>query len=175
MYYQDEAGFNLLVSRQTTWAPIAQTPPLVAPTPCPNLSVSVAISETGDLFYEVRESASTSQAIVGFLTKLLEGKRQQLFLLWDSARIHTTKELQAFLTQLKEGRIHLAHTPKYAPATHAAEQVWNYVKNVQLANCVFKTIQDLKKAVTQALEDLKKIPNSFNNYFIIQRWHSITN
>jgi hypothetical protein len=165
VYYQDEAGFHLLVSRQATWAPIAQTPPLLAPTHCPHLSVSVAISETGDLFYEVRESAFNSQAIVRFLTNLLQGKRKQLFLLWDSARIHTSKVVQAFLMQLKEGRIHLAHTPKYAPATNAAEQVWNYVKNVQLANCVFKTIQDLKKAVTQALEDLKNRPQLIRQFF----------
>lgn len=153
------------MSRQTTWAPVGQTPVLVAPTQCPHLSVSVAISQAGDLFYEVRESAFTATAMVRFLKNLLGGKGKKLFLLWDSARIHTAQAVRDYLAQLKKEPLYLAHTPKYAPETKAAEQVWNYVKNVQLANGVFKTLQELKKAVTQALEDLKHKPQLIQQFF----------
>lgn len=80
LYYQDEAGFHLLVSRKATWAPVGQTPILQAPTHSPHLSVSVAISPEGELFYQPRESSFKGKGIVHFLKKFLHGKKK-VFLL----------------------------------------------------------------------------------------------
>jgi transposase len=165
LYYQDEAGFHLLVSRQATWAPVGQTPILQAPTHSPHLSVSVAIRPEGELFYQLRESSFKGNGIVQFLKKFLHGKKKKVFLLWDSARIHTGHAVKGFLSSLKKELIYLYHTPKYAPATNAAEQVWHYIKNVELANCVYKTIQELKKAVKDALEKLKTKPQLIQRFF----------
>ena len=169
LYYQDEAGFYLLVSRQASWAPIGRTPILQAPTHSPHLSVAIAISPRGELFYQIRESAFKGKGIVYFLKKFLHGKKKKVFLLWDSATIHTGQAVKGFLSGLKKERIHLYQTPKYAPATNAAEQVWQQIKNVELANCVYKTIKDLKKALKEALEKLKAKPQLIQRFFYHQQ------
>lgn len=153
------------MSRQASWAPIGQTPVLQVPAHRPHLSVSVAISPEGELFYQLRESSFKGNGIVYFLKKFLQRKKKKVYLVWDSASIHTGQAVKDFLSGLKKESIHLYHTPKYAPATNAAEQVWHYIKNVELANCVYKTIIALKKAVKAALEKLKTKPELIQRFF----------
>jgi len=117
------------------------------------------------LFYQLRESSFKGNGIVYFLKKFLHGKKKKVFLLWDSATIHTGQAVKDFLSSLKKEPVHLYQIPKYAPATNAAEQVWHHIKNVELANCVYKTIKELKKAVKEALEKLKTKPQLIQRFF----------
>jgi len=48
--------------------------------------------------------------------------------------------------------------PAYAPELNADEQVWNYLKNVQLKNICCKNVKELKSIATQKLQEMKNNP-----------------
>lgn len=95
----------------------------------------------------------TGQTIVGFLKELLAQISGPIILIWDGASIHQCKAVRAFLDTLQPGRLKLILQPYYSPELNADEQVWNYIKNVDLKNTVFKSLAQLKITLKQVLED----------------------
>lgn len=80
-----------------------------------------------------------------FLKKLLSQVSQSITLIWDGASIHRCKAVREFLEQLPQERLQLVIQPAYSPEVNPDEQVWNYIKNVDLRNRVFKSMPEMKQ------------------------------
>jgi transposase len=89
-----------------------------------HLTAASAISEEGDLFYQLRTTAFKGKAMVLFLEKLLKSTRKKILLIWDGAPAHVSKEVKAFLASPKaKNRLWIEKLPPYSPELNPDERI----------------------------------------------------
>lgn len=166
IFYADEASFFLNPLFYRTYAPKG-CPPVVPiwDKSFNHLCVCSAISNEGDFVYTMNDNHYTGQTIVEFLKELLAQIPQPIILIWDGASIHYCKAVKAFLDTLEPGRLKLVIQPSYSPELNADEQVWNYIKNVDLKNCIFKSLPQLKRKLNQVLDTFSNRANLIMQFF----------
>lgn len=115
-------------------------------------SIAAAIAEDGDLFYDIRVGSYNGDIIVEFIKSLLEHAQSKILIIWDGATCHKNDEVKEFLDNLEDQEVWLEKIPSYCPELNASEQVWNYLKNVELKNVCCKTAKELKVKAIEKLE-----------------------
>ena len=77
--------------------------------------------------------------------------------LWDNASSHKSEEVKEYLLKQDKDNpaIWLENIPTYSPELNPIEQLWGCLKR-KLANQFFKTTKELKQAVINILEEIKK-------------------
>jgi len=86
-------------------------------------------------------------------------------IIWDGATCHINDEVKAFLETQEEQQVWLEKIPSYCPELNASEQVWNYLKNVELKNVCCKTAKELKSKAIEKLELIKEKTELIKNFF----------
>jgi transposase len=165
LLYVDEASFYLLPQLGITWAKRGHSPVLREGCRYQHLSAISAISPAGDLVYQIQESSFKGKDVVGFLKKLLDTLKQKLLIIWDGARIHSSKEVKDFLRKDKNETIYLAKIPPYSPELNADEQVWKTLKCDMLKNVVCKNLTQLKTKLQNAFQVLQQATKKIANFF----------
>lgn len=159
LVFQDESTIRLLPSRSRCYSPKGQSPIIQ----CDGINkqyvgISGVISKSGQLYYEVREKEGfKKKGLTRFLNNCRKKMRKDLLLVWDNAPTHKSIEIKNYLAkQDKENpAIWLENIPAYSPELNPVEQLWAYLKK-SLANQFFKTTKELKAAVINVLEEVKK-------------------
>ena len=124
-----------------------------------------AISPDGDLIYMIRNKPFNSEAITEFLELLLK-YLQKVLIIWDNASIHNSKVTRTWLAQASHNeRLFLVQQPKYSPELNADEQVWSYLKTVELKNTCNQNVKELKPKIIQAMEKMKSTPKLIQSFF----------
>ena len=166
--FQDESAVRLLPCTSTTYAPIGETP--VIKCDAKNkayVSVSGIITPGGKSYFEVRELEGFKQkGLTRFLDNARKSLRKNLLLVWDNAPCHKSKTVKEYLRcQNQENpAIWMANIPPYSPELNPIEQVWAYLKK-KLANQFFKTTKELKIAVLNELDKIKKNKKLIKSFF----------
>lgn len=151
-FYADESSFLLNPLWYRTYAPKGHPPTVdIWDKSFDHVSACAAVGHQGEFVYTLNDKAYTGAKIVEFLKELSARYSQPITLVWDGASIHFCKAVQAFLSTLPKGRLKLVRQPSYSPELNASEQLWNYAKNVDLKNRVFKSVAALKKEVENTL------------------------
>jgi transposase len=164
MLYSDECGVYLLPLVKSTWAPKGQTPVIREQCTYEHLSLIAAISPAGNLVYGCQEKAYDGNAIAEFLNRLtFHYRKHKLAVVWDGAKIHSAQHVKDFLA-VKPGRVHFERLPAYSPELNASELLWACLKE-RLANRIFKNIKELKQAVYEELEKIKRNRNLVRSFF----------
>jgi transposase len=87
-----------------------------------------------------------------FLNEFAKADQQECkVLLLDNAAFHKANQLQ------KPENIRLLFLPPYAPELNAAEKVWWRIKR-ELKNRLFKTLDDLQTALSEAVQKIVTTP-----------------
>jgi len=72
-----------------------------------------------------------SQTTIEFLKKLLKiYQNRKIFLIWDGAGWHKSKEIRQFLSEINKGKIRLElfNFPPYSPEFNPQEHVWKALR-----------------------------------------------
>ena len=117
-----------------TYARIGQTPIIRHKLGREHLSVISGVTPSGDLYLMVQDRAYKGTDVVNFLEHLLCEIPGKLLVIWDGAPIHRSKVIKKFLAEGAASRLHLERLPPYAPDLNPDEEVWRYLKYVELAN-----------------------------------------
>lgn len=163
--YVDEAGINLLASEHRTYSQKGKTPILENACKYKHLSVASGISEAGDLIYQIQEESFKGEGIVDFVRKITEEIKGKLLLIWDGAKIHRSEAMKKYLNEQQNDHVWLVKIPPYSPELNADEQVWNYIKHIEMKNVCCKGITELKMKVINVLENLKRKKELIQNFF----------
>lgn len=102
-----------------------------------------------------------SQTTIKFLKKLLKiYQDKKIFLIWDGASWHKSKEIRAFLSETNKGktRIELFNFPLYTPEFNPQEHVWKALRQKITHNRLEK---DFPVLIKDCLKFLKK--NNFSS------------
>jgi transposase len=174
IYYHDEATLQLCSNIVKTYAPIGKTPilPLYDTKGYQYVCLASSISESGKMFFDIRDNSFKGDGIVEYLKKLLESTTRKILLIWDNASWHKSAETIAFLNTELGKRLWVAHTPPYSPEFNPDELVWANLKRVQIPNRIAKNIKELKiiaeegmTVIQNSTELIKTFFNCKNFYF----------
>jgi transposase len=154
--FVDEAGFYLLPSVVSTYAPCGQTPVLRVPLTRDHLSAISGITPDGKLYMMIQDTAFDESAIVCFLRHLLRHIPGKVLLIWDGLPAHHGQAVKDFLAQGAAQRLHLERLPSYAPDLNPDEGVWHYLKSVELRNVCCYTLTELRRALRRATWRLRQ-------------------
>lgn len=162
--FLDESGVYLLPAIVRTWAPRGQTPVLRHYLTNDHLSVISAISPEGALYFQIQQTAFASGAVIRFLTALHEAIPGKLLIIWDSAPIHRSQEIQAYLAEAVDW-LRVEYLPGYAPELNPDEGIWRYLKYVELKNLSRATLNSLEGVVSTALQHIQQMTDIVKSTF----------
>jgi len=130
----------------------------VLKTPCSysHLSVISAITQEGRLYFASQERAYTSEDVVEFLKELKRKIGGKLLLIWDGAPIHRGEAIKKYLGEGATKFLHLERLPGYAPELNPDEGIWQYLKRVELANTISKTLAELSLRLGEAVRRVRR-------------------
>jgi transposase len=165
--YADEASVSPVPHLTHTYAPVGKTPSITISTEINlRLFLASAVSPSGDLVYTVNKSPFTGETIAAFLKMILDLFSQKIILIWDNALIHKCKAIKEFLANYPPAkRLLLVLQPTYSPELNADEQVWSYLKRVELKNTCNRNVKELKPKVIAGMEKLKDNPKLIQKFF----------
>jgi transposase len=153
----DEAGFLLAPLLRRSQAPRGQTPVCVQPgghrervSAIAALSLSPVRQHVGLYFQTVPRGYVTAPAAAAFLEELLRHLRGKVIVVWDRGPIHKGPALRALLA--RHPRLTVEYLPAYAPDLNPVEQLWNYLKYVELANLVPTGVLSLNALVEAEMQ-----------------------
>jgi len=89
-----------------------------------------------------------SETTIKFLNKLLKiYKNKKIFLIWDGASWHKSKEIRQFLSKINKGkaRLELFLFPPYSPELNPQEHVWKALRQNITHNRIEKDFSVLIK------------------------------
>jgi putative transposase len=154
LLFLDESEFHLLPHLVRMWMPRGERLRVPAPGTNRKLPAYGALNwRTGRVSYMVGERKRAAE-FLGFLSQLAaEYNGRPCLLVLDNASYHTAKAVLAYLEDMKHA-FHVLWLPPYSPELNEIEGLWKYVKSAALANHDFGGVDDLRRALSMALDQL---------------------
>lgn len=164
IYFQDESGIRSDFHSGTTWAPRGRTPVIKATGARFSLNMVGAIDMRGRLRFMVIKGSVSSEQICDFLTRLMHGTQNPVFLIWDGHPTHRSRIVRECIDSFK-GKLEVFTLPSYSPELNPTEQVWNNVKNHGIGRKKVFGPDQLKTMVIGQLRRLQKLPSIVMAFF----------
>jgi transposase len=138
LIFVDETGFLMTPLVRRTWSPRGRTPVFeqcggsYQKVSCIGALVVAPRRNRLRLHFRLHpnRNINTDRAL-DFLRQLLGQLRGNLLVVWDSARPHLARKVEAFL--YRHLRLYLEYFPPYAPEPNPVEYAWGYLKANPLA------------------------------------------
>jgi transposase len=176
IYYHDEATLQLCSNIVKTYAPRGKTPilPLYDTKGYQYVCLASSISESGKMFFDIRDSSFKGDGIIEYLKKLLESTTRKILLIWDNASWHKSQETIAFLNTELGKRLWVAKIPPYSPEFNPDELVWANLKRVQIPNRVAKNVKELKIIANEGMNKIQNSVELVKSFFNHQNFYFTT-
>src|SRR5437879_2189900 len=107
------------------------------------------------------ENINTDRAL-DFLLQLLRQLSGNVLVIWDSARTHRARKVEAFLD--RHLRLYLEYFPPYAPELHPVEHVWGYLKKNPLAHHPPTALSGLAKTARRSGQSVQRKPGLLRSF-----------
>ncbi len=166
--FGDEASFPQWGSLSYTWARQGQTP-TIKTTGKRKAYKTFGLIEffSGRLFYQGIEGKFNSDSYQQFLLSVLAHTTEQLFLIQDGAKYHTSKATKQFFVDHQE-RLTVFQLPSYSPDYNPIEYLWRKTKKRATHNKYFEQFQEIIASVEQTLshfaQDANEVLGLFGKY-----------
>ena len=141
-----------------TWAPRGQTPVIQYSFNWQQLSAIAGLSFWR--FY-IRFFPGTIRApqVVEFLKALRTQLRgRPLLIVWDGLGAHKSGLVRRWLEE-QQGQVQIEFLPGYAPELNPVEQIWNYLKNREIANFCAANLAEVGNLARHRLRSMQRRPN----------------
>jgi len=120
IYWADETA----VKEDTNWirgfAPAGRTPVLEASARWAKLSMISAITNRGEIAFQIVEGTINAERFIEFLERLITSAASKVFLIVDNLRVHHAKLVRAWV-EPRAAQIELFYLPPYAPESNPDE------------------------------------------------------
>jgi len=149
----DEFGFSFQETLGRTWAPRGQRPVLRRVTRDRRaLSTAVGLTLAGQIYKRHFDGSVKSVGVIATLQHLHRYLPAGFILIWDSARIHTSKATEAYLAA--HPAIVVEPLPPYAPDLNPEEYCHGNVKR-RLANVTPRHKDQMRTLLNQGFARLR--------------------
>ena len=109
IFFEDESGVRSDFHSGTTWAPRGKTPIVRVTGERFSFNMISAISPRGDLRFMVVRGGVGARVFIGFLRRLMHGRRRSVFLIVDGHPAHRAKAVRRYVASLA-GKLRLFFT-----------------------------------------------------------------
>jgi transposase len=164
IYFWDEAGFRTDAAQGRTWGVKGQTPVVTRSGQRQSASAASAVNAKGGFWFATYRGGMTAGVFCELLRKLMNGRRQPLFLVLDSLPAHKAKLVRKYVASTK-GRLELHFLPHYAPELNPDELVWNHLKRTGTARRPLTQGEKLRHRVAADLLAIKHRPSLVRSFF----------
>jgi hypothetical protein len=176
LFYLDESGFAPTLPTTCTWAR-RKVRPLVwdEPPQGRRLNVLGALAASGDapgLVWTEPTGKLDSAAFLEFAWREVAGlpappaklplgyrRPRPCAIVLDNYSVHRSTEVQAALPDLERVGVGLYYLPPYSPELNRIEPLWRHVKHEELPVRSYRTLDDLRAAVADALNQHAILPD----------------
>jgi len=107
------------------------------------------------------ENINTDRAL-DFLLQLLRQLPGNVLVIWDGARTHRARKVEAFL--YRHLRLYLEYFPPYAPELNPVEHVWGYLKKNPLAHHPPTALSGLAKTARRSGQSVQRKPGLLRSF-----------
>jgi transposase len=164
IYWADETA----VKEDTNWvrgfAPAGRTPVLEASARRGKLSMISAITNRGEISFQIVEGTINAERFIEFLGRLIEYASSKVFLIVDNLRVHHAKIVKAWAEQHAD-RIELFYLPPYAPESNPDEYLNHDFKTALRLEPPSRDDAELLKKARTIMERIAALPERIRSYF----------
>lgn len=164
IFFADEAGVRTDHHGGTTWAPIGQTPVVMATGERKSVNMISAVNAQGQLHFELFTGSMNAAGFIEFCKKLVHDCSTPVFLIVDNSSVHTAKAVKEYVAST-QGRLNIFFLPPYSPELNPDEWVWNNIKNTQIYRKVPTSQSHLWSIAKDALLRLQQLPEVVRGFF----------
>ena len=127
------------------------------------LSTAVALTLSGRIYKRHFDGAINSEQIIETLKHMQRHIPGKIILIWDRARIHTSKKVQSYLSNHLEIRVELL--PAYSPELNPEEYCHGNVKQ-GLKNARPACKNDMRSMLDRGFARLRQRPDLLLSFFL---------
>jgi len=164
IFFADESGVRTDHHAGTTWAPVGQTPTVIATGERKSIGMISAVSPRGELHFDLFYGTMNAVLFIEFCKKLLHDCPSPVFLIVDGSPVHTARATREYV-ESTEGQLRLFFLPPYSPELNPDEWVWKNVKNDQIKRTVPMGQAHLYELACSALHRLQNAPHIVRGFF----------
>ena len=161
--FWDEFGFSFQEALATTWARKGKRPVFRRVTYDRRaLSTAVALTLSGRIYKRHFDGAMKSEQIIETLEHLQRHIPGKIILIWDRARIHTSKKVQNYLSDHPEicGELLPASAPELNPEEYCHGNVKQHLKNARPADKI-----EIRSMLDRGFARLRQRPDLLLSFF----------
>lgn len=160
----DESGFSERPTVVRTWAPRGHTPVIQYTFAWKQISAIAGLTQWRFYFRLFRGSIRAPQ-VVQFLQALRTQLRDRaLLIIWDGFKTHRSRLVRTWL-EAQGGQVQMEFLPPYAPELNPVEQIWNYLKNRELANLCAHTLGQVGDRAHRRLCSMQRRPKLLQSFW----------
>lgn len=161
--FWDEFGFSFQEALATTWARKGKRPVLRRVTYDRRaISTAVALTLSGKIYKRHFEGSIHSEQTIETLKHLQRHVPDEIILIWDRARIHTSQKVQAYLSEHPD--IHVELLPAYAPELNPEEYCHGNIKQ-HLRNARPSNKKEIRSMLDRGFARLRRRPDLLLSFF----------
>ena len=161
--FWDEFGFSFQEKLAPTWARKGKRPVFKRVTYDRRaLSTAVALTLSGKIYKRHFEGAMRSEQTIQVLQHLQRHIPGRIILIWDRARIHTSKKVKGYLVNHPEIQVELL--PAYAPELNPEEYCHGNIKQ-HLGNAQPSNKQEIRAMLDRGFARLRRRPDLLLGFF----------
>jgi transposase len=164
IHWGDETGFKNESHVGRSFAPKGKTPVVKKQGKRFSTNMISTVTNQGKLRFMIYDSTMTWQVMIEFLTKLIKGSNNKIFLILDNLRVHHAKALKLWIEQHKES-IELFFLPSYSPELNPDEYLNCDVKVNANSKRTPRNEEQLKSNLRSHMIKLQKTPERVKSYF----------
>ncbi len=164
IYWADETAVKEDANWIRGFAPAGRTPVLEMPARWGKLSMISAITNRGEISFQIVEGTINAERFIEFLAHLLQDATTKIFLIVDNLRVHHAKIVREWAEPLKD-KIELFYLPPYAPESNPDEYLNHDFKTSLRLEPASDNDSDLMQKAMRIMKRLAQMPGRVQSYF----------
>ncbi len=160
----DETGLRSDDVRGRGYAPKGKTPVVLANANRSKLSVISTVTNKGQMRWNVFSGALNTKIMIGFMRRLVHGRKKRVFPIQDNLRVHHSKAVKKWLAENEE-KIQVFYLPSYSPELNPDELLNAGLKQHVTKAAPPRNKTALTRAAIGALRSIQKQPGRVESYF----------
>ena len=164
LYWADETAVKEDAHWVRGFAPAGRTPVLDMPARWDRLSMISAITNRGEISFQIVEGTINTERFIEFLERLLQEAPAKIFLIVDNLRVHHAKLVQAWV-EPRRAQIELFYLPPYAPESNPDEYLNHDFKTALRLEPPSRDDSQLLKKAHAIMDRIASLPERVRSYF----------
>jgi transposase len=164
IHWGDESGLRSDDVRARGYGPRGITPQVAVNSQRAGLTLISAVTNRGEVRWQIPEGAANAEALVEFLKRLTQEAKRKVFLIWDRLPAHRSVKVREWVSE-HHRQIEVFYLPAYSPELNPDELLNAHLKQALRKAAPSRSKQQLKKFTLGHMRSMQKKPALVRGYF----------